>query len=121
MSKTDKTNPYWVQLRQNPAIREEHHNHANNVCDLDISNLDCYTWRITRRARCTYSFKGKYCYTLKYYDWRGTWFESYVDEYNGGERARVRMASHEIRKLTDYEDYDFPNYQHRHGARWDAA
>src|SRR5258706_4081385 len=105
---------------QNPQLRRERHNHINSACDLDTSDPQCYGWKYARN--CRIRFNGTYSQSLKYYNWRGGWFHGYVAEYNGSERARVRMAKHDIRKLSKeaLEDFDFACYQHRHRAQWDA-
>lgn len=120
MSKTDKTRPYWVKLRdKNSRIRTEVHYHEDGVCNFD-------DWEASQL-----SFWPHKCgYTVSYYGWnegffaRGParWLKSEVKEYYGSERARIRKDMHEMLKLSldDIEDYDVENLQHRHSAIWNS-
>lgn len=60
MSKTDKTRPHWVKIKEHPR---EVHNHVNGVCEIALGIADvgwgrdtCYTdaqwWRHEFRCGC---------------------------------------------------------------------
>ena len=122
MSDTDKTKPYWVQLRQNPQLARERHDHRNSVCDLDYEDNECYGWS-GFHSHCRIVTKARWPYSYSFYG-RGSrfgWFHAFVAECNGSARAKLRMARHEIRKMAieDVTDYDIENPRHRHNAIWE--
>lgn len=43
MSRTDKTRPFWVRVKDYPSNYFECHNHANGVCDLE-NDSDVRHW-----------------------------------------------------------------------------
>jgi len=116
VSRTDKTNPLWVKLLQNPEWREEHHNHRNRDCDLGPMTKD---WH----------YPHNHCdYWISDLGNQHVWIRSsrseqaYREEANGKARNDLRMAMRDIEKMSreDVEDCEFLSYQHRHQARWDA-
>lgn len=53
MSRTDKTNPFWVKLMHGDLAVEELHDHSDGVCDLPpIEDAVAYTYGSTRCRRC---------------------------------------------------------------------
>lgn len=121
MSDTDKTKPYWVKLKQNPQWRRERHDHRDGICDLDYNDTNCYGWS-DWHGHCRIVTKTKWPDSNRFYkNTRFGWFHSYIDEYNGGARAKLRMARREMLKM-DMEnliDYDAENPRHRHNAIWE--
>lgn len=116
MSKTDKTNPLWVKLLQNPEWCEERHDHRNGICDVQP---------IENGFRYPHSHCGYWVSDLgNQYVWvRHTKSEqAYRKEANGRARNELRMDMQELRKMTrdDVEDCEFLSYSHRHQALWDA-
>ena len=55
MSKTDKTDPFWVKLMRGDLASEEVHDHRDGVCDMP-SDADAYHWAAWQRPRCYRSF-----------------------------------------------------------------
>lgn len=119
MSKTYKTRPYWVKLRDDTSARREVHDHKDGICNFkDWIDREINVWP----RKCGY--------TVSYYGWnegffaRGAsrWLRAEVKEYYGSERARIRKDNCEMLKLSgeDLEDYDVENRQHRHGAIWNS-
>lgn len=116
VSKTDKTNPLWVKLLQNPEWREERHNHYNGVCDVQP---------ITHDFHYPHTSCG---YWVSNLGTQHVWVrpreheQLYRIEANGKTRNDLRMAMREIMKMTrdDIEDCEFLSYPHRHQALWDA-
>jgi hypothetical protein len=113
MSKTDKTDPYWVKVERYGV---EHHDHRNTDCTMD--DYLPYVWpRTPWLSRQT-------CYKDLTWGDMQTAFASHKDPWNSpnklerGIRARLRADMAEARKLDDYEDLDIPPYQPRHGASW---
>lgn len=116
MSKTDKTHPYWVQIRQNSKFQVESHDHRNGICDLEFRN---------RPFNAPYTCN----YNVKYYTKTGRKIfgraskaeQAYRDEANGSARMILRNTIDEIRKMSreDIEDFDILNPNHRHQALWD--
>lgn len=103
MSRTDKTDPYWVRVTRYGI---EHHNHERGPCDL-------HEWKPNLGWRYNYA----HCYRAldwregqSFYSTRTAWAANY---YERSERNSVRMA---LRKYMD--DDDIPDYRHRHGALW---
>lgn len=51
MSKTDKTRPYWVKVRDKSSYLVENHDHSNGVCDLperpSRDNYVDYAWGLS--------------------------------------------------------------------------
>jgi hypothetical protein len=120
MSRTHKTDPYWVKLSRPSRIRKEHHNHEKGICDLTEPTQG--NWRVTFR-------RGKYCYyTVSYYGWNegfygrgaGSWFRAELAETNGSNRAKLRKDIHEMLKLDfeGIEEYDVINPRARNAALW---
>jgi len=69
MSKTDKTKPFWVKLKDGDLRAVEFHNHDDGVCDLP-DEIDADYWR----TRCHYSFAYTGigtcgCWMCRSYDW----------------------------------------------------
>lgn len=121
MSRTDKTNPLWVRIRQNSDWVVERHDHRNNICDLN--SLDeflkiSYYWM--DRRRCTYWIYKSINRSIHYSG--SKWFKSYRDECNGKERNNLRMSMRDYEKTNrnDIEDCDFQSYQHMHSATWEV-
>lgn len=116
MSRTDKTNPTWVKLLQNPQWREEQHDHRNGECilkpitkDWHYPRVDCGYWVSDLGNQHVWS--------------RHTKSEQmYRQEANGKARNNLRMDMREIMKMAreDIEDCEFLSYPHRHQALWDT-
>jgi hypothetical protein len=117
VSKTDKTNPFWVQIKQNPELQKEVHDHRNGICDLKFRDQP---WR--DRYSCNYY--------VSYYSKNGRKIfgrcsaaeQSYRNEANGSARTQLRNTMSELRKmsLNDVYDHDVKNPHHRHQALWDV-
>lgn len=46
MSRTDKTQPYWVKILESKQNRQEWHCHENGVCDIDaVVGPESLSWR----------------------------------------------------------------------------
>jgi hypothetical protein len=119
MSKTDKTDPVWVKLRRESPARVEFHNHNNGVCNF----TEWYNSEMT-----FYPYSQRACgYTVSYYGYHAGFYARpphgkwYRRDFYGRERAKLRKAKHEMRKLSreDIEDYDIESRQHRHSALWE--
>lgn len=118
MSKTFKTNPSWVKVRQNPSIAAEYHNHENGICNIDEIPFDRpFYWE--NRYSCGYN--------VKYYAYNGGFYsrpkrgQSYKRRHEGRFRTQWNNARNDLKKLDaeGREDYDVNSYQHRHSGLWD--
>lgn len=121
MSKTDKTQPWEVKLRQNPQMRVEDHDHRKGYCDMvDGVIKEHVRWYGSTYRTCGHKFAKEHHYTSGIYG-RPRSGQFYVQKRNAKERTRVRLAFRDMIKLDadGIEDYDFQNYQHRHSAHWD--
>lgn len=119
MSKTYKTDPTWVKLRNDHKARTEFHNHENGVCNFT-------EWLNSKET--FYPYSRRQCgYTVSYYGYHGGFYprpessKVYTKKYYGRERAKWRKAKHDMRKLSieDIEDYDVESRQHHHSALWE--
>jgi hypothetical protein len=122
MSKTDKTRPSWVKLRDDYRARMEIHDHTDGVCNFD-------NWDANLNGNWT-TWPRKCGYTVNYYSWhngffpRGSarWLKAEIRLRHGAARARLRKDTTEIRKLAieDMDDYDIINPRPRNGALWEC-
>lgn len=122
MSKTYKTNPYWVKVNKAKTSKlvKEYHDHRNNPCDLDMysGGPRCFWWQ-RREQKCGYD--------VSYYGYRGGFYsrprrgKEISNIMEGSMRAGWRKAKHDLLKLDRdaVEDYDVKSYQHRHSALWE--
>jgi hypothetical protein len=115
MSKTDKTRPYWVKLRDPfEKAKYEIHDHRDGICNFEEQSDNIWP------RKCGY--------TVNYYRWnsgffsRGParWLKAEIRISNGSARARLRKDIDEMLKLSreDIIDYDSINPCHRHSAVW---
>lgn len=126
MSKTFKTHPSWVKIRQKPQLGTEYHDHSHknadgiNVCDMDDRPYDWpFYWQAATKFNCGYN--------LSYYSWNGGFYsrprrgQVYRHKYEGRSRANWRKDRDNLLKLSfeDIEDYDVLISQHRHSAKWE--
>lgn len=120
MSRTHKTDPYWVKLKKMKHLREESHNHTKGVCD--IAEPTGGNWRTPFSG-------GVHCqYTINYYGYNGgffnstsRWAQAEIKRENGGDRCTLRKDVCNMRNLDieELEDYDVINPRHRHSVLWD--
>lgn len=121
MSKTDKTNPTWVKIKQGLEVSASYiyavHNHADGVCDLEVFDpREQWVWR---RGRCrAYLYSDPGDGFAKYRHPRA--LKLACNQRERSERRRVRDA---LRGRTpcDFEDVDLVQYRSRHSAWWDVC
>lgn len=116
MSKTYKTRPDWVKVKDH-KFREERHYHEKGVCDLDFNQPRVF------ESRCFITVN-YYGYNAGFYSRKGSharWLKAQVAEFNGSSRAKLRKDCRELRKLSinDIYDYNMINPRPRNGALWD--
>lgn len=119
MSKTDKTQPYWVKLAQNPDDRKEFHNHQRGICDIDNFNPKRNNYFTYRLNHCYYKLRK----VNEYWIFNGRPHVKHYRPYHvRAERAQLRNKIHNWLKMNfeDIYDDEFGNYQHRHSALWEA-
>lgn len=119
MSDTDKTRPFWVQMHDpyNKGWREEAHNHANGICDIETSDPR-FPWR--NRWHCNFWPSAKANHS-------GIWgrptrtLRCYVREETRRERVAWRNLRNRMIKGEWEAAEESPlTYNHRHSALWDA-
>ena len=117
MSHTDKTQPYWVKLKQNPQDRVEEHDHRKGICDLDPNDNGSYGWT---SQYCSYDFSRAAVQTA--YQRCSEVEQLYRKKQNGKARGNLRKNLRDIMKTSraDLEDCDYQSFPHRHQALWDA-
>lgn len=74
MSKTDKTNPFWVKLRHRDLRAVERHNHSTGPCDLP-AEIGGDWWDAGRRCQYEYRYTGIGdcgCWMCRSRDWPRT-------------------------------------------------
>jgi hypothetical protein len=115
MSRTRKTDPYWVKLRKRKSARNEIHNHEDGICNFEEAITEPYLWP----HKCGYTVR-YYGYNNGFFEIRSRWLKSEIKLSHGAARARLRKDKHEMLKLdmADLVDYDVVNPNHRHGAIW---
>lgn len=98
------------------TVRRGYYHYAEPTCDLGEfpGQGKWYRWYNTQ---CGWSLPR---HEARYYSTVPKW---YVDHtWNNPERVRVRDRLREAAKSynagEELDDYDFPNHQHRHRARW---
>lgn len=143
MSKTDKTTPWWVQAEWYEPLHRHGCEHQpyhwrwtrytpwdGKPCDLPSEPVirDCgphptrLNWRKQTECRWeadqpdAYSLPGRKLFAIHPPHWlvRHVW--------NGPERVRERKLNDVIKDYRangEVDDFDFANYQHRHGGTWD--
>lgn len=118
MSRTYKTDPYWVKIKKS-KIAKEYHDHSLGECDFDPNpGRKCFYWKT----------KNNCGYTISYYAYHGgfwargyaSWLHSEIKADNGSARTELRKDVTEMKKLSfdDIKDYDVVNPRHRHSAIW---
>lgn len=113
MSRTDKTDPYWVRLN---AYGREDHDHRNGVCDLDAFD-PCgapYGWR---HRTCGLRLPAGDEPSQTYWSTASVGYAANRTE--RAARGRLRTQLVEARKLVDRGDVDIEPVRHRHGVLWD--
>lgn len=107
MSRTDKTDPYWVKVERYGI---EDHDHRNGVCDYEISSKEKGSPRWKYQS-CEDTMSGGWAYSSRY-DERASvvkWWSNYFERSNRRETKRL------LRK----GDYDsIAPYKNRHSAGW---
>ena|SRR5215211_7696615 len=119
MSRTDKTNPYWVKLEQEPSSRVEHHDHRRGVCDIDEYDPKHNQYISYWHNHCHYKLR----YVNMYWFFNVKPGVKHIRPYHvRTERAKMRnkLADWKKSTLEDIYDDEFGNYQHRHSAQWEA-
>lgn len=58
MSRTYKTNPFWVRMRRGHIRTEEMHDHSNGVCDLP-AEINKDWWLSCRNCNHHFLYTGK--------------------------------------------------------------
>lgn len=121
MSKTDKTDPYWVKGNDpTQRARTEYHDHSTGDCDIaDAKGREVF-W---------YSRSGNCGYNIPYYRWNdgfysnavGRWAKAEKKIREGSARTKLARDRHELVKLSrdEIENYDVINPRHRHGVLWE--
>jgi hypothetical protein len=122
MSKTYKTSPCWVKVKD-PRFKKsvsEYHDHSHGVCDIDEAVGDSpFYWQRSNG----------YCgYTTNYYTWNDGFYprpissRTYRKKFESRMRCSWRQAKHDMLKLSRdaIEDYDVKSHQHRHSALWET-
>jgi hypothetical protein len=115
MSKTYKTDPYWVKLRKKRVARREIHDHRDGLCDFDEAIKQTRFW--PRKCGYTVSYYG---YNDGFFEVRSRWIKAEIALSRGAERAKLRKDRDELLKLDieNMQDYDVVNPNHRHAANW---
>jgi hypothetical protein len=115
MSRTHKTDPYWVKLRKKKSARREIHDHTDGICNFEEATR-MYRWW-PRKCGYTVSYYG---YNDGFFEIRSRWLKSEIKLSHHAARAELRKDRHEMLKLDkdDLIDYDVVNPNHRHSAIW---
>lgn len=111
-------NPMYEDRQLNPFVMEDHV-HTRTVRHDDWS---CYCDDWPETPTCEYFFDRRYIYYARRYYGVSVprWYRAHI--WYEPERTRERDVLRETAKAynagDDLEDWDFPNFQHRHGAGW---
>jgi hypothetical protein len=133
MSRTYKDRPHWVKVRD-PAMPtvESHHHHGTHwrtarrreepvVCDLadfDAARDRTASWRLLTYCIRKFPWNKRCYYHSPVPDMRGWVHAVWSGPERSRERVGLRGAAREYNSHGEAEDFDFPNHQHRHSARW---
>lgn len=98
MSRTDKTNPFWVKLDRGDLASDEWHDHSHGTCDLPERWLDQFTGKT--RCRREFRFTGiRTCCCPLCHAW------DYPLPEPRRRRRERRTAKHKMRDwASEYED-----------------
>ena len=118
MYRTDKDRPYRVQVLDETQGSHVEHDHRNGVCEADEYRPRYF---LIYADSCWYTLGSEHAGFWRWQDSPPAWYRKAV--WYAPERTRER---NELRRAVaeynsgdwDEFEFDFPNYQHRHGAEW---
>ncbi len=140
MSKTDKTDPAWIQAIWEDGWVAEHEcnvAYGREDCDLPPAPPKHYDrtpsrFRRGREHHCRWEpqMVGRYSYTLRYYRNASRGVAYVANQMERGIRARWRVAQQELLRephcceyqrgcYCNLDDIELPDPRHRHFALWD--
>jgi hypothetical protein len=117
MSKTDKTDPYWVKCLK---YGTEVHNHIDGECRFEDVNVLMMNWRARPwpAAPCELlaGYRGR-----RYMTDASLWARAgRVKEIAGFDEAKARNKLRGLLKSDCIEDVDVVPFRHRHNACWEV-
>jgi len=130
MSRTDKDRPYWVKVRDRRVPTVERHWHHGlrwrrwrqiNGTGCDLAEFDAATDRTAKQwFNCERHLAAEYHRRYHRDGPAPRWFTHHVwfEPERVRERDRLGEIVKEYHAHREVEDYDFPNHQHNHNARW---
>ncbi len=115
MSKTDKTDPYWVKKYRYGDI--EHNCHGKECVPEKFGSR---SWRKSYQqgVTCFYRIPGRYAYQIALCGRGGKGYWEHANSRERAARNQTRMSLRQI-QLTGDDEIDVVPTKHRHSAWWD--